>query len=212
MVCISDMQLEDNDLNSALPLIYHFIPTLHSFFTYLYFSRAVFGPPDVSGSMCVYSTRRIEQTALLFQPFCPVLVLFSWIVVMRLLHCVVLECLWNSWWTTEKYRWKSVLFYKGDFKSSSQYCPCYNSCKCLSWWPNPYGEKINCWFWFFCFLFSPFESILLLSVTLNESCIMLVKTDHYSANARPGPPLQKCGCLSCLTRCWIVNFNKTVCN
>lgn len=41
-----------------------------------------------------------------------VLVLFSWILVKRLLHCVVLECLWNSWWTTEKYRWESVLLYK----------------------------------------------------------------------------------------------------
>lgn len=146
-VCISDVQMKEY-LNSALTLI----PLLSScpnlalssllfFFVVLYFSLCCVCPPRVLGSAYIYSTWRIEQMVLLFRPFCALVVLFSWSVITRMLHCVVLECLWISRWTTEKYRLKSLLLYKGDFKSSSQYCPCYNSCKCLSWWPNPNGER-----------------------------------------------------------------------
>lgn len=99
--CVSDVQLEENNLSSALPLIYLLksYPTFALIFVVLYFPLC-----------CVwFSTFHLQNMAYwaggsLFQPFCPVFVLFSWIVVMRLLHCVVLECLWNSWCTTEEYR------------------------------------------------------------------------------------------------------------
>lgn len=110
----------------------------------------MFGPPDVFRKHIFHGVLiRCFFFCLSHRVQCSYY--FPWILVLRLLHRVVLlECLWNSRWTTETYRLKSVLLYKGDFKSSSQYCPCYNSCKCLSWWPNPYGErKINCWFWFY---------------------------------------------------------------
>lgn len=110
----------------------------------------MFGPPDVFRKHIFHGVLiRCFFFCLSHRVQCSYY--FPWILVLRLLHRVVLlECLWNSRWTTETYRLKSVLLYEGDFKSSSQYCPCYNSCKCLSWWPNPYGErKINCWFWFY---------------------------------------------------------------
>lgn len=74
-------------------------------------------------ALFIYRTWRIEQMVLVFQPFSPVLVLFSWILVMRLLHCVVLECLWNSWCTTEKYRLESALLYKGDLNPPTSIVP-----------------------------------------------------------------------------------------
>lgn len=93
---------------------------------------------------------------LLFQPFSPVLVLFSWIVVMRPLHWVALECLWNSWCTTEKCRLESVLVCKGDWNPPTSIVPvtvlvnvCHNDL-------IPMEREINCWFWSFfaavCFL------------------------------------------------------------
>lgn len=99
--CVSDVQLEESTLSSALPLIYFLkpYPTFVLIFVVPYFSLC-----------CVwFSTFHLWNMAYwvggsLFQPFCLVFVLFSWILVMRLLHCVVLECLWNSCCTTEEYR------------------------------------------------------------------------------------------------------------
>lgn len=158
-------------------------------------------------ALFIYRTWRIEQMVLVFQPFSPVLVLFYWILVMRLLHCVVLECLWNSWCTTEKYRLESVLLYKGDLNPPTSIVPvtvlvnvCHNDLIPMERENKLLILIILCC----CFLFILVKLVL---SSLKRIIILLMLFTQCLL-----PHLQKCSYLSCLTRCKIINFNKTVCN
>lgn len=134
-VCISDVQLEDNALNYALPLPPHFSPTLHFKKKNVLYSSLY----CVWSSQCVWkhltSTVHVfSKRFFCFRHFSSISIIFPEYLVMRSLHCVVLECLWNSWWTTEKYRWKS----KEILNPPPSIVPVtilVNVC------PNPYGER-----------------------------------------------------------------------
>lgn len=124
-VCISDVQLEDNALNYALPLPPHFSPKL-----FCTLPCTVFGVwKHLTSTVHVFSKR-----FFCFRHFSSISIIFPEYLVKRSLHCVVLECLWNSWWTTEKYRWKS----KEILNPPPSIVPVtilVNVC------PNPYGER-----------------------------------------------------------------------